>query len=119
MGAKNRGARAIISAPAPRFYWQFAFDCDMILSKQNREVLCMGKERGLVDYPTIKAAVAGEVWAIEKVVAHYADYIEEACTVEAKGPDGSVRKYVDEDMKQIKAYYKGFCGKYPEKFSTE
>ena len=29
-----------------------------------------------------------------------ADYIEEACTVEAKGPDGSVRKYVDEDMKQ-------------------
>ena len=29
-----------------------------------------------------------------------ADYIEEACTVEAKGPDGSVRKYVNEDMKQ-------------------
>lgn len=60
----------------------------------------MGKKKELIDYPTIKAAVAGEVWAIEKVVAHYADYIEEACTVEAKGPDGSVRKYVDEDMKQ-------------------
>lgn len=60
----------------------------------------MGKERGLVGYPTIKAAVAGEAWAIEKVVAHYADYIEEVCTVEVKGPDGSVRKYVDEDMKQ-------------------
>ena len=60
----------------------------------------MGKERGLVDYPTIKAAVAGEAWAIEKVVAHYADYIDEACTVEVKGPDGSIKKYVDEDMKQ-------------------
>ena len=60
----------------------------------------MDKEKELIDYPTIKAAVAGEAWAIEKVVAHYADYIDEACTVEVKGPDGSVRKYVDEDMKQ-------------------
>ena len=60
----------------------------------------MGKEKELIDYPTIKAAVAGEAWAIEKVVAHYADYIEETCTIEVKGPDGSVRKYVDEDMKQ-------------------
>ena len=34
------------------------------------------------------------------MVAHYTDYIEEACTIEVKGPDGSVRKYVDEDMKQ-------------------
>ena len=42
----------------------------------------MGKEKELIDYPTIKAAVAGEAWAIEKVVAHYADYIEETCTVE-------------------------------------
>ena len=57
----------------------------------------MDKEKELIDYPTIKAAVAGEAWAIEKVVA---DYIDEACTVEVKGPDGSVRKYVDEDMKQ-------------------
>lgn len=60
----------------------------------------MDKEKELIDYPTIKAAVAGEAWAIEKVVAHYADYIEETCTVEVKEPDGSVRKYVDEDMKQ-------------------
>ena len=60
----------------------------------------MDKEKELIDYPTIKAAVAGEAWAIEKVVAHYVDYIEETCTVEVKGPDGSVRKYVDEDMKQ-------------------
>ena len=57
----------------------------------------MDKEKELIDYPTIKAAVAGEAWAIEKVVAHYADYIDEACT---KGPDGSVKRYVDEDMKQ-------------------
>ena len=60
----------------------------------------MDKEKELIGYPTIKAAVAGEAWAIEKVVAHYADYIEEVCTIEVKGPDGSVRKYVDEDMKQ-------------------
>ncbi len=60
----------------------------------------MDKEKELIDYPTIKAAVAGEAWAIEKVVAHYAGYIEETCTVEVKGSDGSVRKYVDEDMKQ-------------------
>ena len=60
----------------------------------------MDKEKELIDYPTIKAAVAGEAWAIEKVVAHYADYIDEACTVEVKGPDGSIKKYVDEDMKQ-------------------
>ena len=60
----------------------------------------MDQEKEMVDYPTIKAAVAGEAWAIEKVVAHYADYIEEICTVETKGPDGSVRKYADEDMRQ-------------------
>ena len=52
----------------------------------------MDKEKELIDYPTIKAAVAGEAWAIEKVVAHYADYIEETCTVEVKGPDGSVKR---------------------------
>ncbi len=36
-----------------------------------------GQEK-LLDYETIKAAVAGEKWATEKVLAHYADYIDEA-----------------------------------------
>lgn len=35
-----------------------------------------GQEK-LLDYETIKAAVAGEKWATEKVLAHYADYIDE------------------------------------------
>ena len=34
-----------------------------------------GQEK-LLDYETIKAAVAGEKWATEKVLAHYADYIK-------------------------------------------
>jgi hypothetical protein len=40
-----------------------------------------GQEK-LLDYETIKAAVAGEKWATEKVLAHYADYIDELSTVE-------------------------------------
>ncbi len=35
-----------------------------------------GQEK-LLDYETIKAAVAGEKWATEKVLAHYADYMKE------------------------------------------
>lgn len=37
----------------------------------------MGGQEKLLDYETIKAAVAGEKWATEKVLAHYADYIDE------------------------------------------
>ena len=33
-----------------------------------------GQEK-LLDYETIKDTVAGEKWATEKVLAHYADYI--------------------------------------------
>lgn len=44
--------------------------------------------------------VAGEKWATEKVIAHYDSYIKELATVKEKQPDGSVRTYVDEDMKQ-------------------
>lgn len=50
-------------------------------------------------YEIIKAAVAGE-WATEKVIAHYDSYIEELATVKEKQPDGSVKTYVDEDLKQ-------------------
>ena len=51
-------------------------------------------------YEIIKAAVAGEKWATEKVIAHYDSYIEELATVKEKQPDGSVKTYVNEDMKQ-------------------
>ena len=39
-----------------------------------------------------------EKWALEKVLAYYADYIEELATVEIEQPDGSVKKVVDEDF---------------------
>ena len=52
------------------------------------------------DQITIKAAVAGETWATETVLAHYANYITELSTVEVRQKDGSINKQVDEDMKQ-------------------
>ena len=46
----------------------------------------MADQNDLLDTTTIPAAVAGEKWATEKVIEHYAPFI-----------DGLV---VDEDMKQ-------------------
>ena len=46
----------------------------------------MESQETLLDYTTIKAAVAGEKWATEKVIKHYAPFIDELA--------------VDEDMKQ-------------------
>ena len=60
----------------------------------------MGDQQDTLTYEIIKAAVAGEKWATEKVIAHYDSYIEKLSTVKEKQPDGSVRTYVDEDMKQ-------------------
>lgn len=53
-----------------------------------------------LDLHTIEAAVAGETWALEKVLEYYGDYIEEMATLDEEQPDGSVKKYVDEDLKQ-------------------
>ena len=60
----------------------------------------MDNQQNPLTYEIIKASVAGEKWATEKVIAHYDSYIEELATVKEKQPDGSVRTYVDEDMKQ-------------------
>lgn len=49
---------------------------------------------------TIEAAVAGETWALEEVLEYYGDYIEKMATLNEEQPDGSVKKYVDEDLKQ-------------------
>ena len=46
----------------------------------------MTEQEMLLDSATIKAAVAGEMWATEKVIEHYAPMIDELA--------------VDEDMKQ-------------------
>ena len=60
----------------------------------------MKEQECTLDLHTIEAAVAGETWALEKVLDYYGDYIEEMATVEIEQPDGSVKKVVDEDMKQ-------------------
>ena len=51
-------------------------------------------KKKLLDYETIKAAVAGEKWATEKVLAHYADYIDELpagtrITIKRAAPSGN------------------------------
>lgn len=46
----------------------------------------MADQDTLLDTATIKAAVAGEKWAVEKVIEHYTPMIEKMA--------------VDEDMKQ-------------------
>ena len=58
-----------------------------------------GQEK-LLDYETIKAAVAGERWATEKVLAHYAGYINELSTVEIRQANGKKKKVIDEDIRQ-------------------
>lgn len=60
----------------------------------------MKAQQNLLDYETIKAAVAGEKWATEKIIAHYDSYIEELATVKERQSDGSVKIYVGEDIKQ-------------------
>lgn len=47
-----------------------------------------------------KPPLPGEKWATEKVLAHYADYIDELSTVEIRQPGGKVKKVIDEDMRQ-------------------
>ena len=52
------------------------------------------------DYETIRAAVAGEKWAVEKVVACYQGEIDRQATVKKRQPDGTVKEEIDEDMRQ-------------------
>lgn len=60
----------------------------------------MGDQQNTLTYEIIKAAVAGEKWATEKILAYYDDYMTELATVKERQPDGSVKSYVDEDLKQ-------------------
>lgn len=57
-------------------------------------------QQNMPEYETIRAAVAGEQWAVEKVFECYADEIDQLSTIEKKQPDGSMRKEIDEDMRQ-------------------
>lgn len=60
----------------------------------------MEEQQNPLTYEIIKAAVAGEKWATEKIMAYYDDYMTELATVKERQPDGSERTYVDEDLKQ-------------------
>lgn len=60
----------------------------------------MGDQQNTLTYEIIKAAVAGEKWATEQILRYYDDYMTELATMKKKQPDGSVRTYVDEDLKQ-------------------
>lgn len=60
----------------------------------------MDDQQNTLTYEIIKAAVAGEKWATEKILAYYDNYMTELATVKERQPDGSVKSYVDEDLKQ-------------------
>jgi len=60
----------------------------------------MGDQKNTLTYEIIKAAVAGEKWATEQILKHYDDYMTELATVKERQSDGSVKTYVDEDLKQ-------------------
>ena len=57
-------------------------------------------EQEMPDYETIRAAVAGEKWALEKVFDCYGDEINRLATVKKRQPDGSVKEDIDEDLRQ-------------------
>ncbi|GAB5081273.1 helix-turn-helix domain-containing protein [Hominimerdicola sp. 21CYCFAH17_S] len=57
-------------------------------------------QQNMPEYETIRAAVAGEKWAVEKVLECYADEIGQLATIEKKQPDGSMKKEIDENMRQ-------------------
>ena len=46
-------------------------------------------EQKIPDYETIKAAVAGEKWALEKVIECFSGEIDKLSTVTKQLPDGT------------------------------
>ena len=57
-------------------------------------------EQEMPDFETIRAAVAGEKWALEKVLDCYSDEINRLAMVKKRQPDGSVKEEIDEDLRQ-------------------
>lgn len=58
------------------------------------------ENQNIPDYETIRAAVAGETWAVAKVVECYREEINRQATVRKRQPDGTVKEVIDEDMRQ-------------------
>ena len=61
------------------------------------------EQSNMPDYETIRAAVDGEKWAVKMVLECYADEIDQFSTIEKEQPDGSVKKEIDEDLRQALA----------------
>ena len=57
-------------------------------------------EQEMPDYETIRAAVAGEKWAWEKVLAWDGDELNRLAMVKTRQPDGSVKEEIDDDLRQ-------------------
>lgn len=49
---------------------------------------------------TIQGAVAGKPDVVQKVIDHYSAYIDDLCTIEEQQRDGTMKKVLDEDMRQ-------------------
>lgn len=60
-------------------------------------------ELPMPEYKTICAAVAGEKWAVEKVLECYSSELDKLATIGKMQPDGSVKKVIDEDARQVLA----------------
>ena len=73
--------------------------CAMIGLSKSRGALSMENQK-MPEYETIRAAVAGEKWAVEKVVECYKDEIDRLSTVAVRQPDGSTKQEINEDMRQ-------------------
>ena len=71
----------------------------MIGLSKSRGALSMENQK-MPEYETIRAAVAGEKWAVEKVVDCYKDEIDRLSTVAVRQPDGSTKQEINEDMRQ-------------------
>lgn len=53
-----------------------------------------------LDTEIIRAAVKGKKEALMKVLEYYGPYIDEQAMIEVQQPDGSIRKELDEDLKE-------------------
>ena len=60
-------------------------------------------EQKIPDYETIKTAVAGEKWALEKVVDCFSGAIDKYSTVTKQLLDGTTEKEIDDDLRQTLA----------------
>ena len=58
------------------------------------------------DYETIRAAVAGEKWAVAKVVECYQEEINRQATVRKRQPDGTIKEVIEKE--EVKLLIPGY-----------